>query len=177
MNSKMIFASVLLLATPAAAQDGVRAQLGKCLAIPGVLQRLSCYDGVARGVAPAVVSAAPRAAMPYPSPVPGVAVNAPPQRAPSPAEGFGAEALPRTQAARQAVAEIGSAITDLSYTPTGKFVVTLANGQVWRQKEGDVSTKFFRKANRTATISRGFMGSYNLVFNNSGAYYKVTRVR
>jgi hypothetical protein len=184
MNAKMIFAAVLLATPPlmpALAQDGIRAQLGSCLAIPGVLQRLACYDSVAKGngitgAARAPVAAAPVAAAPMAA-APRTALNASPPRAPGTAEGFGAERLPRVQAERQAVGEITSAVTDLSYSISGKFTVTLANGQVWRQKEGDVTAKFFQKQIRTATISRGVLSSYNLVFNSSGTFYKVARVR
>ena len=171
MNRTMIFAAMVLVAGPAMAQDSIRAQLGSCLAIPGVLQRLACYDSVAKGNGITSAARAPVMAAPMP---PRTALNAPPPPGP---DSFGAEALPRVQAERRSVDEITSAITDLSYTASGKFIVTLANGQVWRQKEGDVTAKFFRKANRTATISRGTLGSYNMMFNDSGSYYKVSRVR
>jgi hypothetical protein len=179
MNRTMMIAALALLAAPAAAQDGIRAQLGSCLAIPGVLQRLACYDSVAKGNGITTPARAPVAAAPMAAPMPPrTALNAAQApRATSATEGFGAERLPQAQAARRAVEEITSPITDLTYSITGKFTVTLANGQVWRQKEGDVAAKFYRKSDQTATISRGTLGSYNMVINGSGAYYKVSRVR
>jgi hypothetical protein len=176
MNRTMMIAALALLAAPAAAQDGIRAQLGSCLAIPGVLQRLACYDSVAKGNGITTPARAPVAAAPMAAPMPPrTALNAAQApRATSATEGFGAERLPQAQAARRAVEEITSPITDLTYSITGKFTVTLANGQ---QKEGDVAAKFYRKSDQTATISRGTLGSYNMVINGSGAYYKVSRVR
>jgi hypothetical protein len=177
MNRTMMIAALVLLATPAAAQDGIRAQLGSCLAIPGVLQRLACYDSVAKGNGITAAARAPVAAAPMAAPMPPRAALAASPRVASAAEGFGAERLPQAQTARRAVEEITSPITDLTYSVTGKFTVTLANGQVWRQKEGDVAAKFYRKTDQTATISRGTLGSYNMLINGSGAYYKVSRVR
>jgi hypothetical protein len=180
MRKLMLLVS-FALALPATAQT-MTSQLQACQAIPDAQQRLACYDRISRGqppAAPGVVSAVPRNVIPdaAPGPVPALADKIPPQRAPSLADAFGAEALPRTQATRRALESITSAITDLSYTASTKFVVTLANGQVWRQKDGDVTTTFFHKNYRTATISRGALGSYNLTFNGSGSYYKVARVR
>jgi len=79
MNRTMMIAALALLATPAAAQDGIRAQLGSCLAIPGVLQRLACYDSVAKGNGITTPARAPVAAAPMAAPMPPrTALNARP---------------------------------------------------------------------------------------------------
>ncbi len=181
MNRTMMIAALALLAAPAAAQDGIRAQLGSCLVIPGVLQRLACYDRVAKGNGITTAARAPVAAAPMAAPIPPrTALNAPPPpRATSATEGFGAERLPQAQAARRAVEEITSPITDLTYSITGKFTVTLANGQVWRQLSGDTSYAHWNKppGNYLVTIRHGAFRSFNLQVKDIPTLFKVERVR
>lgn len=74
--------------------------------------------------------------------------------------------------------EIRANVTAVSYGPTGHFTVTLANGQVWRQIPGDVGVaRFKRKGGDVVTISRGALGSYNLVVEGRKALFKVNRVQ
>ena len=63
--------------------------------------------------------------------------------------------------------------------PFGKFIVFLDNGQVWKQEEGDADRAQFRKnpKDNKITISRGFIGSYNMTLNDSEKVFKVTRVK
>ena len=59
MRMIVMAAMLATVAAPVSAQP-LQTQLSRCLAIPGVLQRLACYDGVARGagiVAPPVAAA------------------------------------------------------------------------------------------------------------------------
>jgi hypothetical protein len=57
--------------------------------------------------------------------------------------------------------------------------VFLANGQVWRQLQGDADRARFRTnpKDNTVTISRGAFGSYSLTLNGSDKVFKVTRVK
>src|SRR5882757_11005540 len=92
-------AAFAALATfPASAQPALQIQLSHCLAIPGVLQRLACYDGVARSTGVSVAA--------QPRTVPALPVPAPPtysaQSIPTPAPGFGGERLPQVEASRRA---------------------------------------------------------------------------
>ena len=70
-------------------------------------------------------------------------------------------------------------MTEVSYNPLGKFIVFLDNGQIWRQIEGDSDQATFHKPakDNKVTISRGFIGSYNLTINDSVKTFKVTRVK
>ena len=176
---------------PVAPQDVLEA-LGRCAAIAEGSQRLACYDALAPHVRDAL--AAP------PETLPGNRTpNAEEQRSwfgfdlsglfgASPAQQttpqqFGSDRLASTQAKEQSAAaevdSISAGVSDVSYTPFGKFIVFLDNGQIWRQIEGDADHATFRKPakDNKVTISRGFIGSYNLSLNDSDKVYKVTRVK
>src|SRR5476651_2157447 len=106
-------AAFAALATfPAAAQPALQVQLSHCLAIPGVLQRLACYDGVARG-AGISATAPPRIA----STAPPLPTSAPPAYVPrpvhTPAANFGSERLAQPPANRTAALDrIESAVVE-----------------------------------------------------------------
>jgi len=183
---------VAILPAGAVAEGSLAGQLLQCMGIFEAVGRLSCYDRVAHSanaqgaVAPQpVVPAAPSA--PAASAPPILAV---PRYAGSPLtapqsqmrpEQFGSEnlktpAVPAGQPTR--LNAISAAISAYSFTPKGRFILTLSNGQVWRQIEGDVSIPNFReKAARSVTISRGVLGSYNLTFSDQAGRFKVARVQ
>jgi hypothetical protein len=170
--------------SPAAAQAPLSAQLANCLGIFGAVERLACYDRVAHGVAPAV-AAVPYAASPAPAnprmPVPAYPAPQPAQPAGQPLAGaltnqFGGERLPEAENARPArLDRISAAITSFTLDPRGKFILALANGQVWRQVESDDTIARPRKSARSVTIARGLFNSYDLVFNDAPQKYKVIR--
>jgi hypothetical protein len=96
-------------------------------------------------------------------------------------EAFGKERTPKVQAAREheEIESISSQLSEVSFTPFGQFIIFLANGQVWKQLQGDSARAHFRSkpTDNTVTISRGFLGSYNLSLNGSAEVFKVTRVK
>jgi hypothetical protein len=178
-------------AAPAAAQT-LPEQLQKCFRVYGVMDRLACYDEVARGVAgnaatsrpvppapampanPATAAAAPA---PAPQAQPGFGYNSnAPSRQTTP-QTFGSENIQRPAPAGP-VDSITAAVTDYKFTPQGRFIVTLANGQVWQQIEGDVAHPLLNHNHtRSVTISRGLLGSYNLSFSDQTGRFKVERTR
>jgi len=169
---KILIAPILLLASASAApaQESLPNQLGACLQITGMLQRLACYDGVARAVSP--VSAprnAPRAATTF-APAP---LAAPPVAA----AGLGSERLPRlASAAPKTPQQMIAGVASVSYDGRGRFTITLDNGQVWRQLDGD--TAQLKGARFPAVrISRGALGSYDLNVVGRNATYRVSRVQ
>jgi hypothetical protein len=178
-------------AAPAAAQT-LPEQLQKCFRVYGVMDRLACYDEVARGVAgnaatsrpvppapampanPATAAAAPA---PAPQAQPGFGYNSnAPSRQTTP-QTFGSENIQRPAPAGP-VDSITAAVTDYKFTPQGRFIVTLANRQVWQQIEGDVAHPLLNHNHtRSVTISRGLLGSYNLSFSDQTGRFKVERTR
>jgi hypothetical protein len=77
-----------------------------------------------------------------------------------------------------ALDSINAKVTDYAYNPYGRAVVFLDNGQIWQQIQGDTDRVHFRKEEtNTVVISRGVLGSYNMVINDSGGAIKVHRVK
>jgi hypothetical protein len=177
-------------AAPVAAQT-LPEQLQRCFKVYGVMDRLACYDEVARGVAGNTAISRPAApAMPA-NPAtaaalpprlnqaqPGFGYNASaPSRQTTP-QTFGSENIQRPTAPAGTVDSITVAVTGYSFTPQGRFILTLANGQVWQQIEGDVGQPQLKtKHARNVTISRGLLGSYNLSFSDQTGRFKVDRTR
>jgi|SRR5215469_571899 len=176
---------------PVATQDVLEA-MSRCAAITDNSQRLSCYDALAPHVKDAL--AAPPEALPgnraptteeqrswFGFDLSGL-FGASPSQQTTPAQ-FGSDRLPSTHEKEQTAAEevdsITAGVTDVAFTPFGKFIVFLDNGQVWRQIEGDADHAIFKKPakNNKVTIGRGLIGSYNLTINDSDKTYKVTRVK
>ncbi|HLY06626.1 MAG TPA: hypothetical protein VKR31_12855 [Rhizomicrobium sp.] len=175
---------------PVAPQDVLEA-LGRCASVSDSTQRLACYDALAPRVKDAL--AAPPQALPgnraptgeeqrswFGFDLSSLFGSSPTQQT-TPAQ-FGSDRLPSTHVEEQtAAAEVDSitaGVTDVAFTPFGKFIVFLDNGQVWRQIEGDADHAVFRKPakDNKVTIRRGFIGSYNLSLNGDRTY-KVTRVK
>ena len=76
------------------------------------------------------------------------------------------------------IESITAKVTNYAMDPFGKFVIFLDNDQVWQQLQGDSEiATFHRGGGDTVTISRGFIGSYNLQINDSNKVFKVKRVK
>jgi hypothetical protein len=180
MTSKtaVIFAA-LIGTTVAGSAQTIQVQMGKCLAIPGMLQRLACYDAVAKampGGNAARVASAP-ATVPAPVYVPQYAPAAPRPVYVPPAASFGSERLPQTASGAPARVDALSAnVTTITYNGTGRFTVTLDNGQVWRQLPGDESIMRGTKIG-LVRITRGAMGSYDLQVPGQNTTYRVSRLQ
>jgi hypothetical protein len=71
-----------------------------------------------------------------------------------------------------------SQMASYSFDQLGNFTVTLANGQVWRQREGDTPSAHWRKpaASYQVNITGGAFGSFNLTVKDSPFAYKVRRI-
>jgi len=176
---------VLVSTTWATAQDTLPSQLTACLSITGVLQRLACYDRVAHTISPApraaqrpVASAAPPVAYAPPAAyVPPVTASPPPVAAPQAPTGLGSERLPRTAStAPRRAQELIAGVTNVSFDARNRFTMTLDNGQVWRQLEGDTNVLQGAR-NATVRISRGALGSYDLNVVGRNATYRVLRLQ
>jgi hypothetical protein len=69
-------------------------------------------------------------------------------------------------------------LTSYRFDSQGWFTITLANGQVWEQRDGSELAHWRGPASQyIASISTGAAGSYNLTIANEGTQYKVRRVR
>lgn len=68
-----------------------------------------------------------------------------------------------------------SNLARVQYDAQGAFVVTLENGQVWRQTDAEVSPKAHLKIGTKVTVTPGALWSYNLKTDDSPHVYKVAR--
>ena len=172
-NFLLLVLAVFCSPEPLWAQDSLSTQLRACAEIVGSVERLACYDQMARHPSSTPLSS------PAPLPMPQRAVS--PPASPQTAADFGADTLPQAAPApptRSPLESINSAVTDFDFDAKGHFIVTLANGQVWRQIEGDTINVPLRKGfTHAATISRAVLWSYSIHFDNPRGLFKVVRVR
>jgi hypothetical protein len=142
------------------------AGMAACAEIPDAVQRATCYDKeVARlrgqGSSP---SASPSPARPAGS-------------APAATADFGSEALASRSHPADQPATLEARISALQELQQGVYVITLDNGQVWRQPERRAA--FELKIGDKVTISKATMGAYRLWLDSRGSkqWVRVVRVR
>jgi|SRR6185312_4646721 len=185
--------SVLLLGLPAAAaagptEDTLRA-MDQCATVTDKDQRLACYDQLSPQVKAAIMRL-PRSGPPSAEEQKswfgfdfGNLFGSAPSQQTTP-EKFGSEALPQQPpkegeaAPPEPIDSITAKVTDVAYSPYGKVIVFLDNGQVWRQIEADTEHAMLAKnGGDTITIERGALSSYNMKIEGSNKTYKVKRVK
>ena len=148
----------------------------RCAAIADDGDRLACFDRTAAVLTavPAPITG-PRAARTEPAPAAAAE--------PAPAATAGAEpetarrrfGLPQRRAEPDSVS---AAVAELSLDRAGKLIVTLEDGQVWRQIGGDTTAVRLPRSgtSQTATIRRAALGSYRLRLEPLGRTVRVKRV-
>jgi hypothetical protein len=184
----VLVTTVLLAASAPVAAESLQVQLGRCVRITGLLQRLACYDGVVKDagiVAPPLARSVPASpyasAQPVPAPpvmaAPGLASAAPVRPAPPAASSFGSEALPQARMPPSGSAKaIIAGVANLSFDGTGHFTVMLDNGQIWRQVPGDMAILRQTQVG-SVRIARSVFGSYDLNLPGLHASYRVVRIQ
>ena len=176
------------------AREDVVNSMTRCAALPDDRQWLDCYYGAAQpmrawlGLPPAPQSqlkllqqtsqpapggapAMPGAAVPLPATVTRAAVRTGPPPPPKKSgifDVFGGSDVVNNEP-----------VQSYQVTPKG-FIVTLVDGQVWKQTEEDAS-KFpvdwhDPASSMQVTITQGALHSFNLVMSNESRHHKVTRI-
>jgi len=76
-------------------------------------------------------------------------------------------------------APLRAKVVNFSFSRSKRFVVTLDDGQVWRQLGSDSGVAQFNKAdeNNHVLISRGFLRSFDLKLNDRSDVFKVERIK
>jgi hypothetical protein len=140
-------------------RDEVARSVLDCNTLSDLRAWLDCYYGAAERVR-AQLGLNPRLATPMP--------------APSNASIFGLRPKLQTQPDR-----VLATMARYEFDKDRHFTVTLANGQVWRQIEGDdVYAKWNKPARYySVIITRGMFGSFNLQVAKMGGVYKVHRAQ
>ena len=157
-SSLLLLQTLLLGSAPASAQN--TQTTSGCAAIADPASRLACYDAANTGGQKAG--------------------NAPAQEnAHWPEFNSPARALPSTVRPAEPLGQnrpLVAAVASHELMPNGRFVVTLDNGEIWRQLPTDAGKAQFRDRNRVV-ISRGFWHSYDLKLNGMNAVFKVERLK
>jgi hypothetical protein len=193
IQTGVLFVTTLCLGGTAlgAGAPTVPDSLRACARKQDVLQRLSCYD------AEMAKLDAPQAAAPAAAPPAAAATAAAAVRPAAPPPTLGSEQLRNRSAAplgeeqvrkpsssslkfwkskdKEPDAGMTARIEGLKKTPYGLLVVTLDNGQVWRQLEAE--DNFPLEEGDTVRIDKGAMGSYRLMPVREGwkRFIRVTR--
>ncbi len=155
--------AVIALAGAAGAAPSLELPLGLCAAKSDAGARLACYDAIAAQLKAGEISTAaapPTAAKPV-----------------SPEAQFGADFIAKDDS-KQAdeIDAISSPLKSFAYTQNGRAIVTLENGQVWRQIDGD-SSKFRAKEGEVVKIARAIFSSYSMTVSSHPGIIKVRRLK
>ena len=67
-------------------------------------------------------------------------------------------------------------LSSYQFDSQGFFIITLANGQVWEQRDGPLVHWRGAASQYLVSISKGAVGSFNLTVAHEGAQYKVRPV-
>jgi len=144
-------------------RDAVMGGAFRCTASADERQWLNCYYAAAQPMRARLgLSAAPQAAPVLP---------------PAPVPQFGRKPPPRAEIP-DSVDHVTARMQAYTFDKLGWFTVTLDNGQVWKQVQGD--TTFAKNWKKPAPsyqvrVSHGFLGSYNLQVQGLPGLYKVIR--
>jgi hypothetical protein len=151
-----------------ALRDQVMADAGRCASLAEDRHWLDCFYA-ATNLLRTVLALPLLAAGPVP------AGTAPPPPAPPPPQ-HATGILPEIFGAT--VVQAHGRMVSYSNDRIGNFTVTLDNGQVWRQLDGDTGVAHWRKpaGSYEVTITNGAFGSHNLAVKGMPGVFKVKRV-
>ncbi len=161
-------AFLVFSAAHAASDENLAAEILGCSAQQDESAQLACYNRIAAqlkaGAAPATPS--PVAAAPTPPPAAAAASD------------FGNETVPFQPDTPAQHDSITAKVANVAYNFFHVFTVTLDNGQIWRQVDGDPGVARFKNDHtEVVTISRGFLDSFHLAIQGAWGDYAVRRIK
>lgn len=179
-------------AVPGAAHAGLRDDVmtaaARCWSLGSDRAWLECYYRAAQPMQAAVNPMAPPVRQ-QAAPAPRAVVAVPPRRKRSWLGRMFADDAPQQRTASVAPAappgmpqmttdHITARLASYSFSQSGIMTVTLDNGEVWRQVDGDGPAPRLKNPARSyvVTIRPGFIGSYSLTVNGQAGLYKVRRL-
>lgn len=183
----------LAFGAPGASAQSFLIDAGPCLGLTAGVERLACFEQQVReaqalqNVQPAVVTTplapapAPATAAPVPAPAQTTAapqasapVVTPAVAAPAPS-GEARFGLPAPKAADAPPEEITATIASVRQFAPNQVTVTLANGQVWRQRRAE---RYGLKDGQTVRIYATRWGNdYRMSVKELGGFIQVERVQ
>jgi hypothetical protein len=169
MNKSLASLVLALGCASALAAEGparLPANVEACAEVKDAAQRAACYDrevAITRGAARTPAASTP----------PARAAVAPPAASAD----FGSESLVRKPQPADQAPVLEARIAELTEQLPGTYIITLDNGQVWRQPEARAA--FVLKPGDEVRIKKGAMGSYRMWLESQGSkrWVRVLRVR
>lgn len=150
--------------------------LVKCSEQSNSLKRLVCYDRITKnmkqykGLQQDITQS-----LPAPAPVTSVATPPPPPQPPAATkqltmeQTFGNE----NKASEERLDKIVAGVSEVSKDARKRLIITLDNGQIWRQAEGSgISVK----AGQTVYVERGALGSFHMSKDGINRRMRVKRI-
>ncbi len=149
----------------------------ECRAIAEDIERLRCFDNTTESAAENIASAGAEPGGDRPS-----AVQVASDESQSPDDSFGAEDLAQKRSKEQESAPkaLHAKLVGLRFTNAGRYIITLDNGQVWRQITGDTDNLRLPRATGDGIpiiIKKGLLGSHKLRPASSKRSIRVERVK
>jgi len=185
MRLTWIAAALIVASTTAQANTGLEQQLSICAVKGDKLDRLVCYDDLAAKVQQAnenghAVAVTLPAVVAQTTP-PTQAVGVTPQAVQTntvpvassvqqdPVADFGLQ-----KTVEKDLGKLYFKVTEVKKDPYGAFIITLANGQVWKQSESD---RYKVNKGQTIYIEKGALSSYLLGTDDRNSTTRVKRLK
>jgi len=188
-SPKAVIVACLFLpfaATVNAQQGSVAEAIEQCSSEKSSLKRLVCFDRLAKsmrqysGLEQSVTTALPpvpssrpqtrsRADLPVPSASPSIPSTSSETVAPTGEQAFGLEHRQDTDAM---ISKLYASVTKVAKSARGMSIITIDNGQVWRQNDGS-ALKI--KQGYSVYIERGLLGAFYLGKDGLNRRMKVKR--
>ena len=161
---------ILALISLDVSADAMSTKLLSCSAIDAPLERLACFDKIVTGLSTSVTAPGPAAeAMQEPLPV-ATASQLESTDSAAGNQQFGQEHWESQREGMQLEARVSAAYKN-AY---GKWVVTLDNGQVWKQLRSETIRI---SVDDNVLIERGLMNSFFFRLNDNDRQIKFSRVK
>ena len=148
-------------------RNQVMSQAVRCSPQAGERQWLDCYYEAARPVRVQLGLESARPSPPQPLASTGTEVGLAIASQSPPARAIGSDT------------RVPARMVSYTFDNLGYFTITLDNGQVWKQVNGDTSYAHWKKPAETyvVRITRGFLGSRNVTVQGEPGLFRVSRLR
>lgn len=164
------------------ALDNVEREIVKCRAnADSVAQQVTCLEEALRRMVENTGEPDWASAVAPPPDVDTAIGTTPPPFSNSTTRGIGAEQIPSnreiSRAAQSKIKE-QSVVADFAYNQSDRLILVLSNGQVWKQRTGDLNYVRLKRGDRPAVIVRpGTLSGYRMEFPELGQTIIVSRIQ
>ncbi|WP_434953066.1 hypothetical protein ACRWQL_08300 [Shewanella sp. HL-SH4] len=183
MRLTWIAAAIIVASSSAQANTELEQQLSICAIKADKLERLICYDDVAATVqltnqndatvATAVTKSVTTTDAPIVKPsqaAASIAVSVPVATTQVPDESFGLQ----KKVAEDEIEKLYFNVADVDKDPYGALIITLANGQIWKQSQSD---RYKVNKGQKIYIKKGALSSFLLGTDDRNSTTRVKRIK